>query len=238
MKTRRTAMTMVTLLALAAITISAPAQNSAPSSQQTSEPKVAKVGEAAPDFTLKDVDGKEHRLSDHKGKIVVLQWINPGCPVCRRCAETGVVASMGAELKKMDASTVHLAINSTHTAEPKDGADYLTKHKISAPALSDKDGTVGRLYGAKTTPHMFVIDAKGILRYSGAIDDDPRGRNGDEATNYVVNAVSQILADKAVSPDTTRPYGCSVKYSSAGGKGQGRGGAGRGRDMGKSNAGK
>ena len=172
----------------------------------------AKIGEAAPAFTLKDASGKTYSLSDYAGKIVVLQWINPDCPVCRRVAENGRVAAMRTEMKAASPEIVHLAINSTHYMEPAVSAAYFKSHKIDAPALDDRDGTVGRLYGAKTTPHMFVIDAEGVLRYDGAIDDDQRGRK-TEVTNYVVQAVNQITAGETVSPDMTRAYGCGVKYA-------------------------
>jgi peroxiredoxin len=171
----------------------------------------AQVGEPAPNFTLADADGKEHSLSDFKGKIVVLQWINPKCPVCVRCASTGIVQDMHEDVKGLDDDVVFLAINSTHWMTVKDSAAYLKEKKLDMPGLDDQDGKVGRLYGAKTTPHMYVIDQKGILRYSGAIDNDRRG-NKDDAMNYVVNAVSQIVAGETVSPDRTQPYGCSVKY--------------------------
>ncbi|MHC4766083.1 MAG: thioredoxin domain-containing protein, partial [Planctomycetota bacterium] len=92
-------------------------------------------------------------------------------------------------------------------------AAYFKTHKIDAPVLIDRDGKVGHLYGAKRTPHMFVVDAKGILRYQGAIDDDSSGDKGDRATNYVVQAVRQIAAGDTVTPDVTRAYGCSVKYA-------------------------
>jgi peroxiredoxin len=171
----------------------------------------AQIGEPAPGFTLADANGKEHSLSDYEGKIVVLQWINPKCPVCVRCASNGLVEDMHKNVKKVDDNVVFLAINSTHWMTAKDSAAYLKEHELDVPGLADQDGTVGRLYGARTTPHLFVIDQKGILRYSGAINDDPRGKN-DESVNYVVNAVTQITAGETVAPDKTRPYGCSVKY--------------------------
>lgn len=174
--------------------------------------KTAKVGEAAPNFTLKTAEGKVHSLKDFKGKIVVLQWINPDCPVCVRVSATGVVANMVKELKAIDKEIVHLTINSTHYMEAPKTAAYLAAHKITAPGLIDRDGTVGRMYDARTTPHMFVIDGEGILRYDGAIDDDRPGRN-PEAMNYVVNAVRQIKAGETVAPDKVKPYGCSVKYA-------------------------
>ena len=172
----------------------------------------AKVGEAAPNFTLNDANGKSHSLSDYKGKIVILQWINPECPICNRVTKSGLVAKMAKECKSIDKEIVHLAINSTAGMPGAVSAKYLKKHKIKASALIDDDGKVGHLYGAKTTPHLYVIDAKGILRYQGALDDDPRGGKKG-GTNYVVNAIRQITDGETVSPDYVKSYGCSVKYA-------------------------
>ena len=168
----------------------------------------AKIGEAAPDFTLKGADGKEYKLADYKGKVVVLEWMNPGCPVCREVCEEGKVGSMMKSCKEMDADVVFLFINSTAATanDPKSSADYLAKNKIEAPALIDGDGKVGHAYGAKTTPHCFVIGKDGKLAYDGAIDD--KG-----SKNYVVDAVKALKEGKAVEPATTKPYGCSVKYA-------------------------
>lgn len=172
----------------------------------------AVVGKPAPDFTLKDTDGNDVRLSDFAGKIVILQWINKDCPVCRRVMNKGLTTTMLKNLKGLDENVTWLAIDTTHYMKPKDTAAYLEKHGMPGKGLMDPDGAVGRLYGAKTTPHLYVIDAKGILRYSGAINDDRRGRRGSDAKNYAVNAVKQIVAGEEVSPSTTRPYGCSVKF--------------------------
>ncbi|MHC4990685.1 MAG: redoxin family protein [Planctomycetota bacterium] len=199
----RSILTSVAALAVvSAVAVAAP---------QESKSK-AQIGEAAPAFTLKDTAGKAHTLSDFKGKTVVMQWINPDCPVCRRVMSKGQVADMIKELKAIDNDVVFLAVNSTHYMEASKSAAYFKSHKITAPALIDQDGTVGRAYGARTTPHVFVIDGKGILRYQGAFDDDARGSKGKDANNFVVNAVRQISAGETVSPDSTRPYGCSVKY--------------------------
>lgn len=179
---------------------------------QDTPPPRAKVGVVAPAFTLTDASGKAQELASFRGRIVVLQWINPGCPVCRRVSEAGLVTKMAKDLRAIDSTVVHLTINSTNGANAADTASYLKKHGIKAPGLMDPDGTVGRLYGARTTPHVFVIDGKGILRYSGAFDDDERV-GGDDTTNYAVNAVRQIKAGQTVAPDTTRPYGCRVKYA-------------------------
>jgi peroxiredoxin len=167
----------------------------------------AKVGETAPAFTLKDTSGKDVSLADFKGKVVVLEWMNPGCPVCKGKVEDGSVAKMMTESKAIDPDVVFLFINSTAATadKPQESADYLKSNKISAPALIDGDGKVGHAYGARTTPHCFVIGADGKLAYDGAIDDQG-------STNYVVGAVKALKEGKAPSPATTKPYGCSVKY--------------------------
>jgi peroxiredoxin len=173
----------------------------------------AGIGKPAPVFTLADSEGKAYTLADYRGKTVVLQWINPDCPVCKRTCAGGKVTAMRKQLDEVADGIVHLAVNSTHYMEPSVGAAYFKGYKIDAPVLIDRDGTVGHLYGAKRTPHMYVIDAQGILRYQGAIDDDPDGVKGDQASNYVVQAVRQIAAGETVAPDTTRAYGCTVKYA-------------------------
>ena len=167
----------------------------------------AKVGAPAPAFTLKDTSGKDVSLSDFKGKVVVLEWMNPGCPVCREKVESGAVSKMMSDAKAVNGDVVFLFVNSTAaTADrPQESADYLKKNKVEATALIDGDGAVGHAYGAKTTPHCFVIGADGNLAYDGAIDD--KG-----STNYVVAAVKALKEGKAMSPATTKPYGCSVKY--------------------------
>lgn len=173
----------------------------------------AEIGKAAPDFTLRDVDGNEHKLTDLKGKNVVIEWINPQCPVCNRVMSKGIVEQMRKDLKAIDKDVVHLAINSTNGMNIEDSVKYLKKYKLAEDivALDDSEGSVGKIYGAKTTPHMFVVDSKGVLRYEGAIDDDPNGRN-DERTNYVVSALRAIVAGETVTPEKTRSYGCAVKY--------------------------
>ena len=167
----------------------------------------AKIGAPAPAFTLKDTAGKDVSLADFKGKVVVLEWMNPDCPVCREKMEDGSVAKMMADSKAIDPNVVFLFINSTHymADKPASSGDYLTKNKVQAAALIDGDGAVGKAYGAKTTPHCYVIAADGTLAYDGAIDD--KG-----STNYVVSAVKALKDGKPVSPATTKAYGCSVKY--------------------------
>ncbi|MEY3142371.1 MAG: hypothetical protein RLY21_864 [Planctomycetota bacterium] len=172
----------------------------------------AKVGEAAPNFTLKTTDGKEWSLSDAKGKVVVLEWINPECPVCVRVMKDGTVANTIKGVTEQYSDVVYVAINSSAARQSSlDGtAAYMKEHKVEIPALLDSDGAVGLMYGAKTTPHCYVIDANGKLVYQGAIDNND-GR-GDGKMNYVVNAVTQLKKGESVSPSETKPYGCSVKY--------------------------
>lgn len=170
----------------------------------------AEIGKPAPNFTLPTTDGKEWSLSDAAGKVVVLQWVNPQCPVCVRVMEDGTVASALKELSSM--GVVYVAVNSSAAVPASlDGTgNYLATHKVGIPAVLDRDGAVGMMYDARTTPHIFVIDDKGVLRYSGAIDDGNPGNKG--SMNYAVNAVKQIKAGETVAPESTRPYGCSVKY--------------------------
>ncbi|MCH8314699.1 MAG: redoxin domain-containing protein [Planctomycetes bacterium] len=173
---------------------------------------IAKVGEPAPNFTLNDASGKSHTLADYRGKLVVLQWINPDCPICTRVNRSGITTEMTKAIRAIAKDFVHLTIHSTHYMELDKSVAYLKQHKVKATVLDDRDGKVGHLYGAKTTPHMYVIDEKGILRYAGAIDNDDNGKNRDGATNYVINAVRQIAAGETVAPDLTKSYGCAIKY--------------------------
>lgn len=180
--------------------------------------KPAKVGDKAPDFSLKDLSGKTVSLKDFAGKIVVLEWVNPGCPVCKGAHMDGRIPNMIKELKATD-GVVHLGINSTATTTADENKDALKKYGIEYPVLLDNDGKVGHAYGATNTPHMFVIDTKGVLRYQGALDNGgPQGKpaNGEKLVNYALNAVKQIKAGDTVTPDSTKAYGCTVKYGKAG----------------------
>ncbi len=171
----------------------------------------AKVGEAAPNFTLKTADGKDWSLSDAKGKVVVFEWINPECPVCEGVVKDGTVAATISGCKEQFGDVVYVAINSSasRTSSFDKTPAYLKDNKIDIPALFDRDGKVGKMYGARTTPHCFVIDAKGVLVYKGAINNS---KDGDGKTNYVVQAVTQLKKGEKVAPSETRPFGCSVKY--------------------------
>ncbi len=181
----------------------------------------ATVGEPAPAFTAMDMEGRSVSLADYKGRHVVLEWVNPGCPFVRKHYDSGNLQATqkGAAAK----GVVWLAINSTATSH----VDYLAPAQLSAwmrgqgaavsATLLDTSGTIGRSYGARTTPHMYLIDPKGMLVYAGAIDSRPTANPADiaGATNWVNQALVEALAGKPVSTATTRPYGCSVKYSDA-----------------------
>ncbi len=172
----------------------------------------AEIGAAAPEFVLKGADGKTRKLSDYKGKVVVLEWTNHQCPVVNRCHRAKLTSSALAKFK--DKPVVWLAINSSHFAGEKvsEIKSWTAKNEVSYPILLDADGKVGKAYAAKTTPHMFVIDAKGILAYSGALDNDPYGDKEEGLRNYVEEAVTALLSGSTVARATTKPYGCSVKY--------------------------
>jgi len=180
----------------------------------------ATVGQPAPDFSLKDATGKTVRLSDFKGKHVVLEWTNPGCPFVRKHYDSG---NMPATQKgAVDQGVVWLSVNSTEKAS----ADYLAPAQLAAwfterkavptALLLDEEGTAGHAYGARTTPHLYIVDPKGTLVYAGGIDSIPSARPADipKATNYVKAGLADALAGKPIATATTQPYGCSIKYKS------------------------
>ena len=179
------------------------------------------VGQQAPDFVAVDTAGKQHRLSDFAGKFVVLEWTNPGCPFVRKHYGSGnMPATQKAATEK---GVVWLSVNSTERA----AGDYLKpaaleawmKEQSGAPTavLMDEDGVIGRAYAARTTPHLYIIDPKGVLVYAGGIDSIASARQDDikSATNYVNQALGEAFGGKPISAATTRAYGCSIKYKSA-----------------------
>jgi peroxiredoxin len=180
----------------------------------------ATVGQPAPAFSAVDTSGKTVSLADYKGRHVVLEWVNPGCPYVRKHYDA---ANMQATQKgATDKGVVWLAVNSTAAAhgdymKPAELAAWMNNQKAAATAtLMDEQGTIGRAYGARTTPHMYVIDPKGTLVYAGAIDSKPTANPADikTATNHVNQALAETLAGKPVSTAATRAYGCTIKYSS------------------------
>lgn len=169
----------------------------------------AAIGKPAPDFTLKTIDGKDVKLADSKGKITVLVWGNADCPAFKRVAEKKILDNTFTALK--DKNVAWYTIDSTHSATADSVKGYITKNPVPGTYLLDPTGATGMAYGAKTTPHAFVIDAKGNLAYMGALDDDPQG--GKEKTrNYVIEAVDALAKGSTVATATTDSYGCSVKY--------------------------
>lgn len=177
-----------------------------------------KTGDPAPAFELPAFDGKVHNLADFKGKIVVLEWFNHGCPFVKK--HYGAKNMQALQKEFTQKGVVWLSICSS--AEGKQGFDTVEGHASAAKAhgtastaiLLDPDGKVGRAYGAKTTPHLFVIGKEGAVLYQGAIDDDP---SADPATlpkakNYVRAALEATLAGEPVGTGAVPPYGCSVKY--------------------------
>ena len=171
-------------------------------------------GNRAKEFTLKSFDGKTVNLSDFKGKIVVLEWFNFECPFVQYHYQANTMTNLAAKYK--DKNVVWLAINSTSHVTPEANKEFAEKHKLAYPILDDRSGQVGRAYGAKTTPHIFIIAPGGQVAYEGAIDNSPLGKTpaGEKPVNYVDQALSELLAGKKVSVPATTSYGCSVKYGS------------------------
>lgn len=179
----------------------------------------AVVGQPAPAFSVTDTAGKTVSLADFRGRHVVLEWTNPGCPfVVKHYGSANMQAVQKAATAK---GVAWLTVNSTAKAasdykSPADMAAWMKQQGAAATAtLMDSDGKVGRAYGARTTPHMYVIDPAGTLVYAGAIDSKATSNPADvkTATNHVDAALAEALAGKPVSVSSTRPYGCSIKYA-------------------------
>ncbi len=176
------------------------------------------AGKPAPDFTLADVDGKAVKLADFKGRYVVLEWHNPGCPFVQKHYDSNNMQSLQNKYDAKD--TVWLTINSTHPTHQ----DFMSNEKLKAyiaakkaapdAYMTDADGKMGKVYGAKTTPHMYVINPVGMVVYAGAIDDKPSANKADVAgaKNFVVAALNELKSGKTVTAANTPPYGCSIKY--------------------------
>lgn len=180
----------------------------------------ATVGQPAPAFSATDTSGRTVSLADFKGRHVVLEWVNPGCPYVQK--HYGSANMQGTQTEATTRGVVWLAVNSTAAdagdyKTPVAMAQWMASQKAAASAtLMDSDGKVGRAYGARTTPHMYIVDPAGTLIYAGAIDSKATANPADiaTATNHVKVALAQSLAGQAVTTPTTRAYGCSVKYSS------------------------
>ena len=185
-------------------------------------PVIAKpvIGQPAPDFTVTDASGKTQSLSAYKGRTVVLEWNNPECPFVGK--HYGAHNMQAQQAEAAAAGVVWLTVNSGAVGKQGhlDGAAasaYVTSNAGKESAyLLDADGKVGHAYDAKTTPHMYVIDKDGVLRYMGGIDSIASTDVDDipKATQYVRQALAELAAGKAISVPTSEPYGCSVKYGS------------------------
>jgi len=198
----------------------------APKAQDNKRP-IAEVGEKAPQFELKDQNGKMHTLESYEGSIVVLEWFNDKCPVCKNVWDSGLISKLVTESKNLCQNldkpayppVVYLAINSSANRPLeevlKSGAEFIEEAEVKIPMLMDYEGKIGKAYGARTTPHMFVIDADGVLVYQGALSDDRRGKDGKDADTHVMRAIHQLVKGEKVSPSYVQPWGCSVKYSRA-----------------------
>jgi peroxiredoxin len=196
---------LVTLLTLAASTALYAADSPA-------------VGATAPDFSLTDSKGKTQTVSQYKGKYVVLEWFNPDCPFVKKHYGSGNMQKLQEEFTakgvvwlSIDSSAPGLEGNLTAEQAEKKIAEWKTKQTA---LVLDPDGKAGRTYGAKNTPHMFVINPEGKIIYEGAIDSKatPNPSDISGSTNYVKVALEESLAGKTVSNANTKPYGCSVKY--------------------------
>jgi len=178
----------------------------------------ARVGEPAPNFTAIDTNGQTHKLSDYAGKFVVLEWHNRGCPYTQKHYNSGNMENLQREWTGR--GVVWLTVISSAPGKQgfvtaSDENTYIKQVNAAPTAvLLDPVGTLGHLYDAKTTPHMFIVNPQGTLIYNGAIDDRPTADRSDVtgARNYVSAALEEALAGKPVTTPSTRPYGCSVKY--------------------------
>lgn len=186
-------MAFVSLLMLAGLTIAEPRK--------------------APDFKLTDTNGKQVQLSKLIGHIVVLEWINYDCPFVKAHYNDTTHTMRDLAAKYADKKVVWLTINSTHYTTTETNKAWAEKHQLKQKVLLDKSGKVGKLFGAKTTPHMYIIDAKGQIVYQGAIDNAPLGKKPETYVNYVAQALSQLTASQTITTQKTKPYGCSVKYA-------------------------
>ncbi|HWO10412.1 MAG TPA: thioredoxin family protein [Polyangiaceae bacterium] len=197
------------------------AKGSAPTAPAAAEPSAAgpaRIGAPAPDFTLTDLDGNSVSLSQFRGKVVVLEWFNPGCPFVRAAHTAGSLKGLAD--KHAAEGVVWLAINSGGAGKQGAGVDAnragVTQFGLHHPVLIDESGKVGQLYGAERTPHMFVVNPEGVLVYRGAIDNSPDGEGqspeGGKLVNYVDGAIGAIRTGAKVTPEETKAYGCTVKY--------------------------
>lgn len=181
---------------------------------------VATIDQAAPAFTGKGADGRTINLADYKGKTVVLEWTNHDCPFVKKHYESGNIPQLQKDAAARGVVWLQVISSAPGEQGQVDGATAIkiNGYRDSKPAgtVLDADGTIGKLYGAKTTPHLFIINPEGKLVYKGGIDSIPSSNQADiaKADNYVSSALAALASGKKVAHPSTQPYGCSVKYAS------------------------
>ncbi|MBX3021423.1 MAG: thioredoxin family protein [Bdellovibrionales bacterium] len=209
---------MRALMLVCALIVSPLALANSPSKAAAAAPAVLKNGDVAPDFALKGADGKDYKLSQFKGKTVVLEWFNKDCPYVKKFYDSKTM--QGLQKEQVAKGTVWLTIISSAAGKEghlaaADAQKLMTEKGVASTAfLFDDKGSVGKAYSAKTTPHMFVIDKAGKVAYQGAIDDRPSAtmKSLEGAQNYVTAALTSLEKGEPVKTASTTPYGCSVKY--------------------------
>lgn len=199
----------------------ASAPSASPTAAPAAAPTIAKaeVGKPAPDFELKDTEGTPVKLSSFKGKVVVLEWWNPGCPFVKAAHTKGSLKTAAKDASKK--GVVWLAINSNGEGKQGFGAEANRAGKkafdVTHPVLLDESGAVGHAYGATNTPHVMIVDEAGTLVYRGAVDNSPDGEGespeGGKLVSYVDATLADLAAKRPVAKPETRAYGCSVKYA-------------------------
>lgn len=192
--------------------------DSVESKEEEKAPEVATIDKKAPDFTLKNAKGDEVTLSSYKDKIVILEWANFDCPIVKKHYKDETMQKLAKSYREEGIVWLQICSNKEGSQGHFTGEDLTNRiEKESCDAafyLIDTDGKVGTAYKARTTPHMYVIDKEGVLRYQGAIDSSKNGSPvGEDGTNYVKEAVDALKAGKEVATKETKPYGCSVKYA-------------------------
>lgn len=209
-------MIKVLLLSLAFASTAALPAFAAQDTTNNTQAQTPAIGQPAPPFNAKTISGAVQSTATLKGKIVVLEWTNPECPFVKKHYESGNMQKLQAYAAEK--GVVWLSINSSAPGKQghldKEAQEALSVKERAAPLIVDEDGSIGRLYHASTTPHLFVIDQDGNLAYMGAIDDKPTFDKADikDARNYVKDAIDALLAGKKPETSTSKPYGCPVKY--------------------------
>ncbi len=179
----------------------------------------AQVGQPAPDFTATDIHGQEVKLSSYKGKNIVLEWTNHECPFVVKHYSAGNMQATQNKAREMGVEWITIVSSAPGTQghiSPEQAKTMLTEQGANpSTKILDESGMIGKLYGAKTTPHMYVVNAEGTLVYAGAIDDNssPNPETIEGATNYVLSALEALAAGQNIETAQTQPYGCSVKYA-------------------------